>query len=183
MGSSMLTDIENHVLAIVLREPSISAYGIRERFKTSIVATFNSSNGTIYPLVKRLADRGLLSSHVQVRNARKAEVYRCTKAGREAVRAWIRIESGSELVLEDPLRTKLLTMSVLSEKERIEWLRGAHVRLQQALIKLEEFGAKHADLEFSLFAHDNARSTLIERIEWIGRTLRQLERAERNVQG
>lgn len=175
----VLTETENLVLSLVQRTEPISAYGLRQLLRRSIVSRLRISNGTIYPLLKRLTERGLLSVRTKRSKQREADVYRATTAGRAAIRAWIQSPDGVELVLEDVARRKLLSMAVLSVAERVRWLRGLRQRMQDELVKLDEFTAKYAHLEFMHLAHDNARSTLVARIEWATRTLAQLEREQR----
>jgi DNA-binding PadR family transcriptional regulator len=163
------------VLAMVLRNQPVTAYRIRRIFADSIVTNYTNSTGTIYPIIQRLVRRGYVAAQVVKDSKRGAEHLRCTGAGVEAIRKWIQRIDGEDLVLEDPLRDKLSHMAVLEPSERIRWLNALRAALTASLAELEEFGRKNQDLPFHVLTQDNARSTLVGRLEWVNRTLSRLE--------
>ena len=102
----------------------------------------------------------------------------CSPKGEEAISAWIRRIDGAEMVLEDPIRTKMAAMDVLPLAERLAWLRDLQAAMAAELIALQAFAERNSDMPYQLLLHDNARSTLVSRLEWVSRALILLTRDE-----
>lgn len=84
-----LTDFEQVLLGYVAREPQ-SGYRLRKRFSTSPAGVYQPSPGALYPALRRLVGRGLLSVDEQVSTGhRRLRVYRVTEAGRAAHLEWL----------------------------------------------------------------------------------------------
>ena len=56
-----LTELEACVLALVAKEGPCTAYSIRKQFEESLTSTWHASTGSIYPLIRRMTERGLLA--------------------------------------------------------------------------------------------------------------------------
>lgn len=178
-GRASLTSRESMVLAMVLRNQPVTAYRIRQIFANSVVTNIANSTGTIYPIIHRLANGGYLAKAAVAGNNRGAELLSCTETGVAAIRDWVQRIDGEDLVLEDPVRSKMSHMDVLAPRERIDWLSALQAALTQRLTVLEDFGRANDHLPFIDLTQDNARSTLVGRLEWINRTLNRLELEQR----
>lgn len=177
-ADSSLTNRENVVMSLVWSYQPVTAYRIRRFFAESIVTHFTNSTGTIYPIIRRLTERGLLQATAVEDSRRGAETLSCTPAGEAAVRAWIRRIDGADMVLEDPVRTKMAAMDVLPPEERLAWLRDLRRAMTAELAALEDFADRNRAMPHQMLLHDNARSTLVSRLEWASRALALLERGE-----
>src|SRR5688572_1020824 len=82
-----LTDHEGTFLSLVLRIQPTTAYQVTKIYEASPVNNFNTSKGKIYPLIRRLTERGLLSKQLVEGDGRGTEALLCTRAGEKAVRA------------------------------------------------------------------------------------------------
>lgn len=176
--NGLLTNRENVVMSLVWSHQPVTAYRIRRFFADSIVTHFTNNTGTIYPIIRRLVERGLLVSTPVEESRRGAETLTCSPEGEAAVAAWIRQIDGADMVLEDPLRTKMAAMDVLSPAERLTWLRDLQAAMSAELVALQSFADRNRDMSYQLLLHDNARSTLVSRIEWVSRAQAILERGE-----
>jgi DNA-binding PadR family transcriptional regulator len=141
------------------------------------VSNFGTSKGKIYPMIRRLKSRGLLSTRTVSDDARGTEQLECTGAGEDAVRDWVRQIRPVHLLLEDPLRTKVQSFDLLSRDERIEWIVEAKAQLLAKLAELEAYG-KEVDVPFKALVHDNAVSSLRARMDWLDRVLKSVVRAQ-----
>lgn len=168
-----LTDNEGPLLALVLRTQPITAYQIAKVYEESPVTNFNTSKGKLYPLVRRLRERGLISAQAVEGDARGTERLVCTRLGKRAVKAWVQETRPGHLLLEDPLRTKLQSFDLLTREERIDWIEKAKAQLLQKLEALEEYRAE-VEVPFKDLVHDNAVSQLRSRMDWLDRTLRRI---------
>jgi len=178
MSDPGLTDHEGTFLALVLRVQPVSAYEVSRIYEESPVSNFNTSKGKIYPLIRRLGERGLLEKQRVAGDARGTELLSCTAIGRDAVRAWTRELKPSHLLLEDPLRTKVQSFDLLDPSERIDWVLAAKEGLEGQLERLDDYG-EAVDVPFQDFVHDNAVRSVRARIAWLDRMLAQMLRDQR----
>jgi DNA-binding PadR family transcriptional regulator len=165
-----LTDNEGTLLALVLRVQPVTAYQISKIYEASPVSNFNTSKGKLYPLVRRLRDRGLIEAEAVTEDARRTERLSCTPRGREAVREWTKQVRPVHLLLEDPMRTKVQSFDLLSRDEQIAWMLEVKSQLLQKLADVEAYG-KHVTVPYQEFVHDNAIASLRCRMDWLDRML------------
>ncbi|MBA17043.1 MAG: hypothetical protein CMN73_11925 [Sphingomonas sp.] len=170
-----LSDSEGTFLGLVLRAQPITAYQVAKVYDRSPVSNFNTSKGKIYPLMKRLVERGMLIKEQVAGDARGTEQLRCSDFGREAVRQWVLDMRESHVMLEDPLRTKVQSFDLLEPGERIEWILSAKESLTEQLDRLDAYQAG-VDVPFKAFVHDNAVRSVQARIGWLDRMLATLLR-------
>ena len=170
-----LTDNEGTLLALVLRVQPVTAYQISKIYEDSPVSNFNTSKGKLYPLVRRLRDRGLLQAEPVTEDARRTERLSCTPLGREAVREWTKQVRPVHLLLEDPMRTKVQSFDLLSRDEQIAWILEVKGQLLQKLADVEAYG-KNVSVPYQEFVHDNAIASLRGRMDWLDRMLLKIAR-------
>lgn len=167
-AATQLTEDEGTFLALLVRVQPATAYQLSKIYAESPVSNYGTSKGKIYPLIRRLGERGLLKSRPVEGDARGSEKLECTARGREALRSWIKDIRPGYLLLEDPLRTMVQSFDVLSADEQSEWIERTRAALRQKLEELEAYGptvfVPHKDA-----VHDNAVSSLRTRLEWLDR--------------
>ena len=78
------------LLGFIVGEP-LSGYGLKKRFSGSPAGVYQPSPGAMYPALRRLVARGLLSVEETVsRGHRELRLYRATEAGHAAHLDWLR---------------------------------------------------------------------------------------------
>lgn len=164
---SRLTQDEGTFLALLIRVQPATAYQLSKIYAESPVSNFGTSKGKIYPMLRRLKERRLISSRA-VDDGRNSEVLRCTARGREAVRAWLKDIKPSYLLPEDPLRTMLQSFDLLSKEEQSNWIGRVRSGLEAKLSELEKYGAE-VHVPYHDQVHDNAVSSVSSRLAWLGR--------------
>lgn len=118
-----LTDLEALVLAYVYRRQPCTPYQVRLACGMSTTTQFSSSAGSIYPLMKRLAERGYMKARKNTSDGRGSRVYCVSAKGLRKVQAWITsITDPAEIGIYDPIRARLLNLSLLANEEQIRWL-------------------------------------------------------------
>lgn len=175
-----LTELENAVLGVVWRRGPCSAYLIKREFDTSPSASWSASAGAIYPLVKKLAAAGLLTSEEQRWGSRKKTLLALSRSGRTALERWVAAvphELGPPT--PDPIRTRAFFLDVLSEDQRARFLaesetvtRLAIHDLKSALAAIPDTGSK-----LELLATSGALFQLRARLRWIRHLAGAAERA------
>jgi len=154
----------------VLRVQPVTAYQVTKIYEESPVSNFNTSKGKIYPLIRRLEERGLLKKKIVVGDRRGTEDLMCTSEGRKAVKQWVKEVRPTHLLLEDPMRTKVQSFDLLSDRERMDWVIEAKAQLHRKLAELETY-EKDVDVPFKTIVHDNAVSSIRARMDWLDRML------------
>lgn len=169
-----LTQPEALVLMGVYRFGPQTAYRVRQMFAEAPIASFSNSTGTVYPVIRRLAGRGLLDAQPVPDSRRGAEMLSCTEAGRRALKTWVMEIGKEEMVLVDAARSKLAGFNLLTPQERVEWFDRLLARMEEATHTLAEFTHRHADVPFAEMLEDNFMSTLEARRAWAERTRKAL---------
>jgi DNA-binding PadR family transcriptional regulator len=175
-GSGM-TDDEGTFLALLLRIQPATTYQIAKVYDYSPVSNFGTSKGKLYPLVRRLKARGLVSTRTVSGDKRGTEQLLCTRSGEKAVRQWIKQIRPGHVLLEDPLRTKIQSFGLLSRQERIEWIVEAKSLMAAKLAELEIY-REQVDVPFIEIVHDNAIASMRSRMDWLDRLLRVIVKGE-----
>lgn len=165
-----LTDHEGTFLSLVLRIQPTTAYQVTKVYEDSPVSNFNTSKGKIYPLIRRLEERGLLEKREVPGDRRGTEELFCTEAGKAAVRVWVLQIRDSHVLLDDPLRTKVQSFSLLTRDEQVAWIMEAKQRLLDKLAELDSY-RKEVDVPYKDFLHDNAVQATRARMDWLDRML------------
>ena len=118
-----LTDLEAVTIAFIQRRQPCTPYQVRRSFEKSATTRFSSSAGSIYPLMRRLSDRGYIHSVDGESDGRNSIRYRVTAMGRRKVRQWITGSGDQSLIgVYDPIRSRLLNLSLLPKRDQISWL-------------------------------------------------------------
>ena len=165
-----ITEHEGMLLALVLRQQPVTAYQLFRMFEQSPVTSINSSKGQLYPAIRRLRERGLLAARKVAGDGRKSEELSVTDAGQAAVREWTRNIEPQHIVLDDPLRTRILSFDVLSRKERLEWIARAKALVKQRRAIVDEYNSS-VDVPFQAFAYSSVTETLRLKMEWLDELL------------
>lgn len=85
-----LTDFEQILLGLLARNPH-SGYELKRFFAATPAVAYQPSSGALYPALRRLERRGLLTAEQAPSAGRRTQRrYRLTPAGRSAHREWLR---------------------------------------------------------------------------------------------
>lgn len=161
-----LTENEGILLALISRAEPITAYHVAKAYERSPVSTFNTSRGKLYPMIQRLRAAGLLRGVAVSGDGRRTEKLETTEQGKEAIKLWIQEIRPAHLLPEDPLRTKVQSMDMLSKDQKIKWLTELKIQLLKKLEDVEEYGKKVSVAHHKL-VHDNAVRTIRSRMDWL----------------
>ncbi|MGF1549680.1 MAG: PadR family transcriptional regulator [Sphingomonadaceae bacterium] len=170
-----LTDHEGTLLGLIVRAGPLTAYQVGKIYDRSPVSNFNTSKGKLYPLIRRLRQRGLLAAIPVEDDARGTEKLAATEAGKAAVRRWCMEIKPAHLLLDDPLRTKVQSFELFSREERVEWCVTARALLSRKLKELEAY-KDEVEVPFHDYVHSNAAGAIRQRIEWLDTLLHGLTR-------
>ncbi len=114
----LLTDLEGAALAEIASRSKATSYAIAQAFSHSPSEYWSGSAGAVYPLVKRLAERGLLEPSPATTGMRARIDYRITPQGRSALEDWLLDARRASGMGFDPLRTRLVHLHLVSPEQR-----------------------------------------------------------------
>jgi DNA-binding PadR family transcriptional regulator len=115
------TELEYCALGVIWRRGPCSAYAVRSEFAKSASAYWSASAGSIYPVVKRLLEAGLVVGRHRSDGRRVSQELSATAKGVKALRAWIeRMDRISTSATYDSVRTRLLFLEALDNRARRE---------------------------------------------------------------
>ena len=117
-----LTDLEGAALAAIASRGSATAYAIAKSFADSPSEFWSGSAGAIYPLIKRLAERGYLAAQPGATGKRQQLDYSLTPVGRAEMEDWLLDAKRAAGLGFDPLRTRLTYLGVVSHERRARFL-------------------------------------------------------------
>jgi DNA-binding PadR family transcriptional regulator len=126
-----LTELEGAALGAVVRDGPCTSYAVKELFRASPSEFWSGSAGSIYPLMKRLEQRGLVVSESGSTGRRGHRTYRATTKGRRAFVRWMTDAERAAFMGFDPLRTRLVFMDQLSERARTEFCTAVRAALDE----------------------------------------------------
>lgn len=164
------TEHEGMLLALILRQEPVTAYQLFRMFEHSPVTSINASKGQLYPAIRRLRERGLIEARKVAGDGRNSEQLTITKLGREAVRCWTRDIEPAHIVLDDPLRTRILSLDVLTREERLEWVARAKALVKQRRAIVEEYNSS-VTVPYQDFVYASVVDALQLKMEWLDELL------------
>lgn len=166
----MLTELDNCILGIIWRDGPMSAYGVRNHFERSTTVAWSSSTGTVYPAIRRLKDRDLLSAGKRS-GPRKSQLLQLTRAGMDALRSWLAAaepELGSSTA--DPIRTRVQFLAALDAEARARAIARYRTVTQEAIDTFELKAAAQGEGVAERLDHLGALGALAElraRLTWL----------------
>ncbi len=119
---TQLTDLEGATLAEIDGRGTATSYAIAQVFASSPSEYWSGSAGAVYPLVKRLAARGLVEPTAAATGKRQRLDYQITPQGRVAMEAWLLDTRRAAGMGFDPLRTRLGHLHLVSAEQRKAFL-------------------------------------------------------------
>lgn len=158
------------LLALILREQPVTAYQLVKVHEQSPVSSINASKGQVYPAIRRLKDRGFVTSEKVVNDRRQSETLSTTALGQAAVRQWLTNLELSHVAIEDPLRTRVLSFDLLTREERFEWIIRAKKLVKERQDLIERFGESISE-PYQQKALFNAIVTLSAKMKWLDELL------------
>lgn len=134
-----LTTLDFSILGL-LAQNSISGYGIRMEFEKTALASYSSSPGSIYPALKRLENRAMVSKEKV--KTKKSEVFKITKKGIEALTQWVKqpVTRNDIIRNREVLLLRFAFMDILvAKRDKKRYLLSFHKALTDYIKELEDF--------------------------------------------
>ena len=139
---TVLTTLEYALLGLLESAP-MSGYDVSRFFATTPLVHFSSSPGALYPALKRLEQRELVTAALDTTTeARPRRVYSLTEAGRTSLDVWLHQPVTRDELVRDgrvPLLRFSLAEGHLSAAEIIAYLEGFRREVTGYLDELRDY--------------------------------------------
>ena len=166
-----LSELEGASLGIIYDHQPCTAYYVRNQLKESPSSHWQASAGSIYPLLKRLEDQGIILSTSDCTDGRGKKLLNVTKKGREYIKMWILSGTEKDMIssISDPIRSRMFFLGLLNKKQQLEYLDNIINQMQDFLIEiknrhLQPHGFKNKYIKFGSLG---AIKITEARLEWL----------------
>ena len=169
-----VTENEGAVLSLIARMQPVTSYGVYKAFQASPTASYNTSKGTVYPIITRLIGREFVEAK-PAKGKRGGEELKMTKLGRQALQRWI-VDTGPNFSFShDPLFDRILSLGDVSREDRIRWIADAKASLLAKKEELNDY-RRTVDAPYLDIVHGSAVAMIDAKLEWLDRLLIQIVR-------
>lgn len=167
-----VSEYEGAVLSVIARMQPVSRYQLLRSLQLSPTTTYNSSKGSLYPLVARMVGRSFVRSE-SPEGKSKGELLCLTSMGHRALANWILATGPEHSFTHDPLLMRLLSLADVPQRERIRWVAAAKAAL---LTKRDEVRAHRnaRDSPYGDIVQGAAVAMIEAKLEWLDRLLIKL---------
>ena len=186
MKKPAATLLEYALLGMLHQKPS-SGYDVRKIFAETAMGNFSDSPGSIYPALRRLQDRKLLSAQIEHGSGmRRRRVLRPTAAGLSELRTWVRSPMGPASIarrLDEWMLRFLFCDGVLGEGATIKLLEAFEAALKNYLPPLQEFLLTNGP-KMSLAARlalDNGVLSYEAQLRWASHAIKTYKRKLKSI--
>ena len=173
-----LSELEHVVLGIVWKKGPCTSHAVRVEFVNSANTHFSGSAGSIYPLVRRLEQRGLVEMRADRHGQQDRRLVTITAAGRRALRGWLAPPFRGEdfSVQYDPIRTRFYFLGALTGREQERFLDEAEAGFRQEMIALRETRARYQEQGWlwSALATEGVLGHCRAQLQWLRRARKTL---------
>jgi len=130
-----------HIVLRVLLAGASHGYEIQKKL-AELRDFYPLRNVNVYPILRDLAEQGLVRSRVEPTNARFKKVYEVTEAGHRALDRWLdTAPEATHVEQRDPVAIKLM-LATDCDSDRLGWLEKAIRDLTDEIDRLEQRGVQ-----------------------------------------
>jgi DNA-binding PadR family transcriptional regulator len=166
-----LSELEGVCLGIVRRNQSCTAYRVRRELKQAPSSHWQASAGSVYPLLARLAEEGLVESMAGKVGERGRKLLKITEQGRRSLRKWVSTPMDHDLIssVTDPIRSRMFFLDVLNAKQRSGLVDTLIEQMETYLVETEDHLEKITAAEdlYGRLAAVGAVKITAARLEWL----------------
>jgi len=175
------TTVENIILGCLAFGPR-SGYEIKKIISISSAWFYNASYGSIYPILKKFEEKGLVCSKEVIDNGRYKRLYEMTPRGETVFKKWM-LEAPKLMTVKYEMAVKLMFFSKLEPQQRIEQIEKHIEQLvlfKQELEEIEVVIDETADFYQRLIL-DWGENLYVFLIDWFEKFLAELKKNNGDV--
>ena len=140
MTKRVLSELEGVCLGLVRAHEPCTAYLVRQELKAAPSSHWQASAGSVYPLLTRLENEGLVVTTSDKADGRGRKPLRISPQGRASLRKWLLAGTGPEFIssVTDPIRSRTFFLDVLSVAQRATYVDKLIVEMEHYLDKTKD---------------------------------------------
>lgn len=172
------TTVENTILGCLSFGPK-SGYEIKRIISMSTALFYNASYGSIYPILKKHEDNGLVISEELVDNGRYKRIYTLSEAGQRHFDEWM-FEAPHPMTIKYEMLVRLFFFKNLKSEEQIRQIENhitQLIKFREELEGIEQIAGQEAD-EFQLLTLKWGEDLYTFMIKWYGDILKELKKGD-----
>jgi DNA-binding PadR family transcriptional regulator len=171
MTQRVLSELEGVCLGLVQKHEPCTAYLVRQELKAAPSSHWQASTGSVYPLLARLEDGGLVVTASDKADGRGRKTLRITSQGRLSLKKWLLAGSAPELIssVTDPIRSRTFFLDVLSAAQRTKYVDKLVAEMERYLKKTQDHLSNVSQLDdtYACLGALGAVKTAEARLEWL----------------
>lgn len=171
----MITELEGAILTEIGYRNRLTAFKVRQAFKSSPSSYWQGSAGSVYPAIKRLVERGLLEANASG-DARGTQSLRLTADGQSALTDWALDAQASVAIGTDPFRLRAGLWQTLDAAAQLSHAERLITSTLQAISSLERYREKQD--QYEMVQAELAIELQQLRLGWLKKWLGQLQRSQ-----
>ncbi len=166
-----LSELEGVSLGTVHKYQPCTAYRVRCELKGSPSSYWRASAGSVYPLLARLENEGLVATKVDENDGRGRKLLRVTALGRKSLKEWIMagVDQGLISSVTDPIRSRAFFLSVLGRQKQIEFLDELISRMEDYLSETRTYLESKSETDdlYEYLGSLGATKVTAARLDWL----------------
>lgn len=166
-----LSELEGVCLGIIRKQQPCTAYRVRGELKKAPSSHWQASAGSVYPLLERLEDDGLVATTADEKDGRGRKLLKVTAKGRKALQAWI--SAGADMLhvssVTDPVRSRMFFLDALPAPKRREYANELIALMESYLADTKARLGQESEAEdlYDYLASLGAVKITEARLEWL----------------
>jgi len=171
MTIRVLSELEGVCLGLVRKHEPCTAYLVRQELKAAPSSHWHASAGSVYPLLSRVEDEGLVAATSDNADGRGRKLLRITRQGRATLKKWLLAGAGPALIssVTDPIRSRTFFLDVLSEAQQRAYLDELLSEMDHYLSKTIDHLGKLSEVDdpYAYLGALGAVKIAEARLEWL----------------
>jgi len=145
----VLSELEGVCLGIVRKYDPCTAYHVRMKLKEAPSSHWKASSGSVYPLLSRLEDEGLIETAADTSDGRGRTLLSITRQGRASLKKWLVAGASQNLIssLTDPIRSRMFFLDALPAAQQATYLDKLEAEMERYLTDTERHLANQSQVE------------------------------------
>lgn len=135
-----LSELEGVCLGIVRKHEPCTAYRVRLELKGAPSSHWRASAGSVYPLLARLEEEGLVETTSDKKDGRGRKHMKVSNQGRAALQKWLLAGADPRLVssVSDPLRSRMFFLDLLGAVQQAKYVDKLIEAVESYLVKTRD---------------------------------------------
>ncbi len=166
-----LSELEGVSLGIVSKDQPCTAYRVRCALKESPSSHWRASAGSVYPLLARLEEEGLIVSAPDTDDGRGRKLLRVSADGQRSLKEWVLAGADRELIasVADPIRSRVFFLDRLNATQQVRFVEDLISQVESYLSETRAYLESKSEVEelYEYLGASGATKITEARLAWL----------------